>query len=117
MSRRRVPLVKRVALAVAVLLSLASQVLGGPGVYGSGRTTPRTTPAPTTIVRATSAPISIAIAVEPPRPAAEPLTDGLRGPDGQVRRFAVEGGPDAIQVRSVIVRPGQSVTLVWKPAK
>jgi hypothetical protein len=46
-------------------------------------------------------------------PAARPLSlVDLRGPGGEVRRFAVEGGPEVIQVPSVIVlRPGQSVTI------
>ncbi len=33
----------------------------------------------------------------------------LRGPNGEVRRFPLVGGREAIQVRSVIVRPGQTV--------
>jgi hypothetical protein len=36
----------------------------------------------------------------------------LRGPDGQVRRFPVEGGRQAIQSPQVIVlRPGSTVTV------
>jgi hypothetical protein len=35
----------------------------------------------------------------------------LRGPDGQVRRFPVEGGPASIHYTQVVVRPGQSVTI------
>jgi len=62
--------------------------------------------------------MTIAIVVEPPpRPATEPLTVGLRGPDGQVRRFPVEGGREAIQVRSVTLRAGESVTIRWTPAR
>jgi len=61
--------------------------------------------------------ITISIVVEAPRPVTAPLTVDLRGPDGQVRRFPVEGGREAIQVQSVTVRAGESVTIRWTPAK
>jgi hypothetical protein len=48
---------------------------------------------------------------------APPFYVNLRGPDGQVRRFPVEGGRAAIRVREIIVRPGQTVTVyVGSPA-
>ena len=34
-----------------------------------------------------------------------------RGPNGEVRSFPVAGGPEAIQRREVIVRPGDSATI------
>jgi hypothetical protein len=43
--------------------------------------------------------------------AAAPLAVNLRGPDGLVRSFPVEGGPEAIQRREVIVHPGESATV------
>ena len=46
-----------------------------------------------------------------PAPAAAPLTVKLRGPEGVVRSFPVEGGPEAIQRREVIVRPGESASI------
>jgi hypothetical protein len=42
------------------------------------------------------------------------LAVDLRGPDGQVRRFAVEGGPEAIQLRTVVVRPGETATIQFQ---
>src|SRR5215831_6963757 len=87
MSWRRVPFVKGTAVAVAVFLLLAPQLLAGPGVRGRNPTTPPPKPIPATVARVTPSAITIAIVVEPPRPATEPLTVGLRGPDGQVRRF------------------------------
>jgi hypothetical protein len=51
-------------------------------------------------------------------PAREPVYVTLRGPDGQTRRFAVEGGPAAIEpVQAVVLRPGQSVTIRWVSRK
>jgi len=117
MSWRRVPFVKGTAVAVAVFLLLAPQLLAGPGVRGRNPTTPPPKPIPATVARVTPSAITIAIVVEPPRPATEPLTVGLRGPDGKVRRFPVEGGREAIQVRSVTLRAGESVTILWTPAK
>jgi hypothetical protein len=43
--------------------------------------------------------------------AAAPPTVNLRGPDGVVRSFPLEGGPEAIQRREVIVRPGESASI------
>jgi hypothetical protein len=54
----------------------------------------------------------------PPQPA--PLAVNLRGPDGTVRRFPLEGGREAIQSREVIVHAGESATfrfLVEAPTK
>ena len=51
------------------------------------------------------------------QPAKEPVYANLRGPDGQTRRFLVEGGRAAIRYTNVVVRPGQSVTIRWVPAK
>jgi hypothetical protein len=56
---------------------------------------------------------SLLVAVTQPAPArtTAPLTVNLRGPDGVVRSFPVEGGPEAIQRREVIVRAGESATI------
>jgi hypothetical protein len=57
-------------------------------------------------------PTAISVVVTtPPRPAKAPAYIDLRGPDGQVRRFPVEGGRDVIQYQQVVLRPGQSVTI------
>jgi hypothetical protein len=58
-------------------------------------------------------PVAITVAVtKPAQPRPEPVYVDLRGPDGQVRRFAVEGGREVIRTQPVMVlRPGQSVTV------
>jgi hypothetical protein len=63
-------------------------------------------------------PVSISVVVPAaPQPAEEPTYVELRGPDGQVRRFPIEGGRDAIQYRQVALRPGESVTFQVAVAK
>jgi hypothetical protein len=49
------------------------------------------------------------VTVTSPKPV--PLYVDIRGPDGTVRRFPVAGGPATIQVRQVIVRPGETATV------
>jgi hypothetical protein len=36
----------------------------------------------------------------------------IRGPNGEVRSFPIEGGRKAIKTRTIIVRPGESLNLV-----
>jgi hypothetical protein len=56
------------------------------------------------------APAQAVAATAPPAPAG--LTVNLRGPDGVVRSFPVEGGRASIQPsQEVIVRPGTSATI------
>src|SRR5262245_42237853 len=50
-------------------------------------------------------------AEQPAAPTAAPLLVDIRGPDGTVRTFPVEGGRAAIQTQTVIVRPGETMTL------
>ena len=56
---------------------------------------------------------SLLVTVTPAAPArtTAPLTVNLRGPEGVVHSFPVVGGPDAIQRRVVIVRPGESASI------
>jgi hypothetical protein len=51
------------------------------------------------------------------RQAEPPFYAVLRGPDGQTRRFPVEGGRASITYTQVVVQPGQSVTIYWSPAR
>jgi hypothetical protein len=117
MSRQRVRFATGAVLAAAAFLLMAHQALAGPAARaGTGTATTRQ-PTPTTSTRVASAAINITVAETPARPAAQPFTIGLRGPDGQVRRFPVEGGRETIQVRSVTLRAGESLTIRWTPAK
>jgi hypothetical protein len=54
--------------------------------------------------------MSVVVTV-PAQPTTEPVYVDIRGPDGQVRSYEVEGGREAIQYRQVVVRPGGSVTI------
>jgi hypothetical protein len=63
-------------------------------------------------------PVTISFIMAPAQPATEPVYVDLRGPDGQVRRFPVEGGREAIRYQqSVVLRPGNSLTIQWVAAK
>ncbi|MFO0878963.1 MAG: hypothetical protein U0840_16595 [Gemmataceae bacterium] len=46
---------------------------------------------------------------------AVPFTVAIRGPDGEVRRYPVEGGPSAIVIRRYAVNPGQVLTISVNP--
>ena len=109
--------VKGAVLSVTASLLLGLQLLAGESVRAAKSviTQPHLTPAP--IPRVPQA-VTIAIVVTfPAQPATPPLAVNLRGPNGQVRRFAVEGGRNVIRTRSVVLRPGESLTILWRPAK
>jgi hypothetical protein len=117
MSGRHASSVTAAAMAVAAFLLLAPPVRagGGPAYHAPPAPPVPLRPAVTLvpITHLVSRPVSVVVTVEPaPRAAAAPHYVDLRGPDGRVRRFPVEGGPAAIQAPStVVLRPGNSVTL------
>jgi hypothetical protein len=120
MWHRWVSWLKGAGLATAALL-LAPPVLagGGGGTYHStSRVVARSgpAPAPSVVAPAVARPVSVVVTI-PPQPAKKPVYVNLRGPDGEARRFLVEGGRAAIQYRQLVLRPGQSVTIRWVAAK
>ncbi len=113
---------------VAALVAAAFFLVGAPVQAGDrvrSTSTPSTSSAnarngaaPSGVVRGyRQASVVVAIAMPAAPPAEEPVYVGLRGPDGQVRRFRVEGGATAIQSPQVVLRPGQSVTIQWVAAR
>jgi hypothetical protein len=99
-------------------LLLPPDALAGEHVRGGDRAASRTQAVVAPVARAVQttpvvAPVTIAVAVTTPsKPATEQMFVNLRGPDGKLRRFPIEGGREAIQSPTVVVlRPGQSVTI------
>lgn len=62
----------------------------------------RSTPAPEPV------PSSLEVGVNPPP--SKPMTVAIRGPDGKVRTFPL-ASPDAIQPRTIIVHPGERLSI------
>ena len=110
MSRRSV-LVGKGLVLVAIVLLTASSASAGEHVRSSQPQVVASQPVVVAVARYV-APVTIRVAVTTPtEPATDTAVIELRGPDGQVRRFAVEGGPEALASRIVILRPGESLTL------
>jgi hypothetical protein len=108
MGRQRVGLVKAAALVAAFLLMAPRLLAGGGQPVRAGDHSgvrPQAAPAP---VRSVAAPVTVSLTLAAP---AEPAYVNLRGPDGQLRRFAVEGGPEAVSTRVIVLRPGDSLTI------
>src|SRR5262249_13352420 len=107
----------------AALLLTPPPAMAGPATgNGSGWFTSSQSvrPSPPAPVRAAPPPqMTVSVAVPPatPQPAGGPVFVNLRGPDGQVRRFPVEGGAKAIETTQIVIRPGQSVTIRWRAAR
>ena len=109
-------------LYAAAFLLAAPPVLAGDVYHTAKPPTAPSRPAPVPVVRAAPRPVALVVevvAVLPtsPRAAPEPVYVDLRGPDGSVRRFLLEGARDAIQSPQLVLRPGDSLTLHWRPAK
>jgi hypothetical protein len=117
MSCRSVSSVKGVLLLAAACLVTASQVSAGDRVHAPNH--PATEAQPPSASRVVAQPATFAVVVTAvARLAPEPFYVKLRGPDGQVRRFTVEGGREAIRYQpAVVLRPGQSVTIQWVAAR
>jgi hypothetical protein len=121
MSCHHIPLIRRVALVAAAFLLLAPAVMAG-GRYGNGSGWATTShamvrpaspqPAVLSVPRQTGVSATVTM-----RQAEPPFYAVLRGPDGQTRRFPVEGGRASITYTQVVVHPGQSVTIYWSPAR
>jgi hypothetical protein len=110
MSGRTVSIVTVGAL-LAGLLVTAPRLLAGEHVRAGHQTTPRPQPTTAVVVRP-AAPVTISLTPGAPVPAGgEAAYISLRGPDGQVRRFAVEGGAEEISSRVIVLRPGESLTI------
>src|SRR6516225_3100803 len=96
--------VKEAALVAAALLLSSAPVQAGKqstrqnwsflGSHPASQTASHTAPAP--VLRVAVQPVTVSVAVTPPRVAQEVLYVNLRGPDGEVRRYPVEGGRAAI---------------------
>jgi hypothetical protein len=99
---------------LAALLLAAPPALAGDRVRAPSQANyKQAQPAAAAAGRTPAAPVTISIAV-PATPTPGAPDEGyisLRGPDGQTRRFAVEGGREALSSRVVVLRPGDSVTI------
>ncbi|HKI36327.1 MAG TPA: hypothetical protein VKA46_31005 [Gemmataceae bacterium] len=110
MSRRSVLFAQAAVLFAAYLLAVP-QVLAGDRAHAGSPPPAKAQPVSAPVVR--PAPLAMTISVTTTT-STQAATDSayitLRGPDGQLRRFAVEGGPDAVSSRVVVLRPGEAVT-------
>jgi hypothetical protein len=115
---RRFAFAKGVGLLAAFLL-LSPVVRAGDRVHSPPPPAPRPKSTPVPVVVYRTQPVTITIDAEKPTPPAkDALTVRLRGPDGAVRRYPVEGGWKSIDIaRPVALRPGQSITIRWVAAK
>jgi hypothetical protein len=121
MSRRSI-FMKAVVLSATFFPLVVLEVSAGDRVHAPSRATTRTQVVSAAVAPTTSPSVrlqgSVAVVVATPAPTApEPFSVDIRGPDGQVRRFPVEGGRAAIQYRQVILHPGDMLTIRWKPTK
>ena len=117
MSRHAIPFVKHAVLFSAALLITVPTALAGDRVH-AGRQATTSQPAPAVVTKAAAQSIVLSVvATKAAQPANERAFVDLRGPDGQVRRFPVEGGPEAIEVSRLVLRPGQTLTIHLALAK
>jgi hypothetical protein len=111
---RKTQIVGIVLFSASAVLFTASNVSAGDRVLGSSH--PAIRPAATVSSRVISAPQSVTIAMTPAA-AKEPVYVELRGPDGRLQTFPLEGGAEAITYTNVVLHAGQSVTVHLVAAK
>ncbi len=118
MFRRLSPCVKGALLSAAALLLASAPLRAGKQSTAQTWSPPPNHHVAAPVVRAVARAVTVSVALTPPQAAKEVVYVNLRGPDGQVRRFPVEGGREAIQAAQVIVlRPGSSITVLWVMSK
>jgi hypothetical protein len=102
----------------AAFFMMAPPIRAGAHVRAGTPPTTRSPAATAAIVRVVPQAVAVSVVVTTPGQAAKaPLYVDLRGPDGTVRRFPVEGGRGAIQSTHLVLRSGQSVTIQLVGAK
>ncbi len=72
-------------------------------------TAARVTPPRYSVRSQTPVPLNVIVSIS--EPAEKPTLVNVRGPDGKVRSFAMAGGQDTIQPRTIVMRPGDSLTI------
>jgi hypothetical protein len=103
---------------LAALLLTAPQALAGEHVRAARQPSTPPQPPPAPVVRVAVPPVTITLtALAAVQAATETASINLRGPDGQLRRFPVEGGAAEMPSRVVILRPGESLTIQWTAKK
>jgi hypothetical protein len=119
MSWRNSPIWKQaLQCGAALLVVLGSRALAGEHVRAGKPLAIRSQPVSIPIARAVTAAETVSVVVaSPPQSTTTPIYVDIRGPDGQVRRFPVEGGRASIQYRQVILHVGERLTILWTIAK
>jgi hypothetical protein len=80
-----------------------------PGAYYAPKALALPAVARTHVVLPPSAVGSLTVTVRYPE-SSEPVYVTLRGPDGEVQRYALENGSESIQTKTVIVRRGEAAS-------
>jgi len=118
MSELYIPSIKGTVLSLAALFLAGSNALAGDRVHARPQPATQHQPAPTPAIRTVTLPVTVSVMIAAPSTSMlEEAYVTLRGPDGQLRRFPVEGGHAAIHYRQTILHPGESLTVLWTPAK
>jgi hypothetical protein len=116
MSLRSAPVLKALVFSAAILLVPVS-AQAGEHVRAGKQVPAASQPVPVPVVRVLPSVTISLLAATPTQAANEAAYINLRGPDGQLRRFAVEGGAAELASRVVVLRPGESLTILWMPRK
>jgi hypothetical protein len=112
MSRRNGSVLKA-ALGVTAFLLFAPLALAGDRYR-----TPAPPLATSTVTRNVTQTATVSVSVKPMTPPKAPVFVNLRGPDGTVRRFPVEGDIVVLTPGTqVSLRPGRSLTIWWVASK
>jgi len=72
---------------------------------------------PTRYIAVPPAPAMSNVVVSIGEPANKPTVVDIRGPDGKVRSFPVASGNDVIRPRTIVLHPGDSLTIRFAAAR
>lgn len=93
---------------------MQQRAAASPSIPQTVTRTPVYRPAPSAMQVIVQAPVRTEGARSAPAVPA-PYSIAIRGPDGELRRYPVEGGPSSVVVRQYTVQPGQAITVYVNP--
>jgi hypothetical protein len=114
MSRRRISIFSKTALSVSAFLLFCVPIFAGDRVHSAQQRPQVAVSAPTARPASNSGTVTVTVKTADATQAPKMVT--LRGPDGKIQQFPLEGEV-VVLTSPVVLRSGKTLTIYWMAAK